>query len=177
MTEIVPLTRARIRSCSSGRPGLAPATEALRQIYVVFTGPEETLRAIRVAGQLASAIGAGVTVIHFRAIGFGAPLDHPAGLSPVETETFRARLAAEDGGACARVCLCRDARQAIRSVLDRRSLIVIGCRRRWWPTSSDRWRRTLEAQGYLVVLVGETGASRVTRGHCLARSTEQTAWA
>ena len=155
MTEIVPLTRARTRGHSSSRPRLAPATDALRQVYVVFTEPEETLRAVRVAGQLAGAIGAGVTVIHFRAIGFGAPLDHPAGLSPVETETFKARLAAEAGGAFARVCLCRDAREAVRSVLDRRSLIVIAGRRRWWPTPANRWRRTLEDEGYAVVFLND----------------------
>ena len=155
MTEFIPLTRARTGGTTSGRAGRGSVTWAPRQVYVVFTDREETLRAVRVAGRLARAIGGGVTVIHFRSIGFGAPLEDPGGLSPVETETFRARLAAEDCDVRVGVCLCRDARQAIRSVIARHSLVVIGGRRGWWPTPSDRWRRTLEQAGYVVVLATE----------------------
>jgi hypothetical protein len=153
MTEIIPITRARTGDIASGRAGRDPATWAPQQVYVLFTSPEETLVAVRVAKRLANAIGGGVTVVHFRSIGFGAPLEHPAGLSPVETDAFKARLAAEDGGALVRVYLCRDARQAVRSVIDGRSLVVIGGRRGWWPTPSKRWRRTLEEYGYPVVFV------------------------
>jgi len=128
----------------------------LGDVYVIFTSIDETLRAVRVARRLARAMRSGVTIVHFRPIGFGAPLEEPAGLSPVETDAFKARLEAEDCDARIRVCVCRDARQAIPSVLQEHSLIVIGGRRRWWPTPSDRWRRTLEGQGYLVVLVDET---------------------
>jgi hypothetical protein len=173
MTEIIPITRARASGTTNGSPGRESTAWAPQQIYVLFTDPEETLRAVRVAGPLAHAIGGDVTVVHFRSIGFGAPLEYPAGLSPVETDAFRARLAAVDGNASVRVWLCRDARQAIRSVIDGRSLIVIGGRRGWWPTPSKRWRRILEAQGYLVVFVNGTEASRVTRGPGTATDTEQ----
>ena len=137
--------------CPSEQSGVGPG-----DVYVIFTSIDETLRAVRVARRLARAMRSGVTIVHFRPIGFGAPLEEPAGLSPVETDAFKARLEAEDCDARIRVCVCRDARQAIPSVLQEHSLIVIGGRRRWWPTPSDRWRRTLERQGYLVVLVDET---------------------
>jgi hypothetical protein len=172
MTEIIPITRARAGGATSAAPGPESITWAPPQVYVLFTDLEETLRAVRVAKRLARAIGSGVTVIHFRSIGFGAPLEQPAGLSPVETDAFKARLEAEDCDARVRVCLCRDARQAIRSVIDGRSLVVIGGRRGWWPTPSKRWRRILEAQGYLVVFVNGTEASRVTRGPGTATDTE-----
>ena len=160
MTEIVPITSARISDTASGRAGREMAPWAPQQVYVLFTSPEETLVAVRVAKRLASAVGGGVTVIHFRSIGFGAPLEHPAGLSPAETDAFRARLAAEDCDAGVRVWLCRDARQAIRSVIDERSLVVIGGRRRWWPTPSNRWRRMLEEDGYPVVFVNGANEER-----------------
>jgi hypothetical protein len=132
---------------------IIPPTRAPHEVYVLFTGFAETLRAVRVASQLASATGGGVTVIHFRPIGFLMPLDHPSGLSPVETDAFKARLTAEGCDARVRVCLCRDPRGAIRAVIDRDSLIVVGGRRRWWPSPSARWRRMLEQAGYLVVFV------------------------
>jgi hypothetical protein len=156
MAEVIPLTRDRTGGLTIGRPRLEPTTGAPPEVYVLFTGFVETLRAVRVASQLASATRGDVTVIHFRPIGFLMPLDHPSGLSPVETDAFKARLAAVDCDARVRVCLCRNAREALRSVLDRHSLVVIGGRRRWWPTPSNHWRRMLEAEGYVVVFV--TGA-------------------
>jgi hypothetical protein len=153
MTETLPLFRASGGRTASDRPGRRSTGRAPQQVYVLYTDVEETLCAVRVADQLASAIGGGVTVIHFRMFGFAEPLDHPAGPSPVEAAAFTAGLAAEDCDARVRVCLCRDARQAIRSVIDRHSLVVIGGRRRWWPTPSSRWRRTLEEEGYAVVFV------------------------
>jgi hypothetical protein len=141
-----------------------PTTRAPHEVYVLFTGFTETLSAVRVASQLASAVGGGVTVVHFRPIGFLMPLDHPSGLSPVETDAFKAGLAAEACDARVRVCLCRDPRQALRSVIDRQSLVVIGGRRGWWPTASHRWRRTLEQAGYVVVSVTEEDGSRQPQG-------------
>jgi hypothetical protein len=36
------------------------------------------------------------------------------------------------------------------------SLIVIAGRRSWWPTRTERWRRSLEAAGHFVVFVDTT---------------------
>jgi hypothetical protein len=54
------------------------------------------------------------------------------------------------------VYLCRDERRAIAQAVGRPSLIVLGGRRRWWPTRTDSWRRQLEAAGHFVVFVEET---------------------
>jgi hypothetical protein len=164
MAEIIPLARVLAGATPSGRPGPDLTAEAPQQVYVLFTDLEETLRAVRVASPLARTTGGGVTVVHFRSIGFAAPLDHPTGLSPVETESFKTRLAAEDGDARARVCLCRNPRQALRSVIDRHSLIVVGGRRGWWPTPSNHWRRVLGEEGYVVVLANEAIAERQSNG-------------
>jgi hypothetical protein len=128
------------------------------EVFVIFTSTGDTLRAVRVASRLAREMRRGVTIIHFRPIGFAAPLEEPPGLSPVETDAFKARLAEEACDARIRVCVCRDARQAIPSVLPARSLVVVGGRHHWWPTRSDRWRRDLEARGYVVAFVDETAA-------------------
>ena len=162
MTEVISITRARTGGFAIAQVDRGPTTEAPRQVYVLFTDLDETLRAVGVAAQLSSATGGGVTVIHFRSIGFGAPLECPAGLSPVETDAFKARLAAEKCDVRVRVFLCRDTRQAIRSVIDRRALVVIGARHRLWPTPASRWRRMLEEEGYVVVSVN--GATEERRG-------------
>jgi hypothetical protein len=153
MTKIIPLARPRTGGTTGGRPRREPAPPAQQRVYVLFTGLEETLGAIRVAKRLAAALAGRVTVVHFRQLDFGMPLEAPAGVSPAETDLFRDRLEAEDCDADVSVCLCRDARRALPTAIDQHSLVVIGGRHRWWPTPADRWRRTLEAAGHLVVFV------------------------
>lgn len=155
MTEIIPIDRPRAGRATGDTPPTPQAAPTRGRVYVVFTDIEGTLRAVRVARRLAPAFGGRVTVVHFRPLDFGAPLDAPAGISPAETEGFRARLEAEGLDVDVNVCVCRDARRALPTVIDAQSLVVVGGHRRWWPTGADRWRRILEAAGRLVVFVDE----------------------
>jgi hypothetical protein len=151
MTETVQAFRPRNSPARGAwRPDSRLATD---RVYVLFTSIEETLRAVKEASRLARTFGSRLTVIHLRPVAFGAPLEAPSGVSPVETEEFRARLEAEDCDTEVKVCLCRDARGAVPALLDRPSVVVVGRHRRWWPTRADRWRRTLEAAGHFVVVV------------------------
>ena len=47
--------------------------------------------------------------------------------------------------------LCRDARAAVESELGPHCVVVIGGRRRWWPTAAMRLARRLERLGHQVV--------------------------
>jgi len=120
-------------------------------VYVVFTSIEETLAAVRVAGDFARALGVPVTLVHFRPVPYALPVDQPCGISPVETEAFIARLRVECLDVRVRVWSCRDERRAMRLAFKGHSLIVIAGRRRWWPTRSGRLRRMLEEAGHYVV--------------------------
>jgi hypothetical protein len=122
-------------------------------VHVVFTSIDDSLAAVRVAHDLAKAVGVPLTLTHFRSVPYPVPVDAPDGLSPVETDAFVARLRAEGFNARVRVYLCRNERRAIPFAFKPHSLIVIAGRRSWWPTESGRWRRTLEAAGHFVVFV------------------------
>jgi hypothetical protein len=122
-------------------------------VYVVYTTPEETVAAIRAASDFANAIGARVTLMHFRVVPYALPVDAPCGISPIETDAFVNRLASEGLEVRRRVYLCREERPAIRRALKRASLVFVGGHRRWWPTPSERRRRELEAAGHFVVIV------------------------
>lgn len=163
MTNIVRAfgPRERTDGCPARRPN---AELVMDHVYVLFTSIEETLGAVRVASRLAKALGSRLTILHFRPVAFGAPLEAPAGVSPAETEEFKRRLEAESCDAEIKVCLCRDARGALPVVLHAPSLIVMGRHRRW-PSMPDRWRRTLEAAGHFVVSVdGDVNARRAVPG-------------
>jgi hypothetical protein len=121
-------------------------------VYVVFTSIEDTIAAVRVAGDLAKSLDVPVTLVHFRTVRYELPVDEPGGMSPVETDAFIDRLRAEGLDIRVRVYLCRDRRPAIPLAFKCHSLIVVAGRRGWWPSESERWRRMLEAAGHFVVL-------------------------
>jgi len=128
-------------------------------IYIVFTTCVETVAAVRVAAELGKAMAVPLTLIHFRAVPYPLSVEAPAGLSPVETNTFTDRLRDEGIEVRVRVYLCRNERRIIPFAFTPHCLIVIGRRQRWWPTAADRWRQRLEAAGHFVLLVDTSGVS------------------
>jgi hypothetical protein len=158
MPQIVQFREPHVPAMMPARVDRPPAVPATDQVYVVFTSIDDTIPAVRVAWGLARALGSGVTVVHFRPVDFGAPLDSPGGMSPAESEAFKARLEAAGCPATVQVCLCRDARRVVPIVFHEHALVVIGRHRHWWPTPADRWRRTLEATGHFVLMVNVPAA-------------------
>jgi len=51
-----------------------------------------------------------------------------------------------------RLYLCRDRMETLAAVLEPHSLIVLGGRRRWWPTQEKRLVRKLRRAGHEVIL-------------------------
>jgi hypothetical protein len=47
--------------------------------------------------------------------------------------------------------LCRDSSETLLAVLKPRSLVVIGGRRRWWPTREERLAKKLRGAGHEVI--------------------------
>jgi len=122
------------------------------EVTVVFTGDGTTLSALKTADALATRLGARITLIALEVVPYPAALNTP----PVVLEFARnrlrtvARLSAVD--ADLRVYLCRDRWDALTVVLKPRSLVVLGARKRWWPTAESRLSKRLRRAGYEVVM-------------------------
>ena len=138
----------------------SPEAEALRIVHeaglsvvVVFTSANQTLKALEQALVLARRLGAGVEVVAVQIVPFPLPLDRP----PVPFEFIMKRFAALiDQGAektSISVYLCRDQLIALKRVLKPNSLVVMGTRKRWWPTREERVARKLRRAGHDVILV------------------------
>ena len=123
------------------------------RVFVVFTTLADTMAAVDVADGLARSRGVPVTVVHFRTVSHALPVDRPDGISPLESEDFHGELCAHGRFVDARIILCRDERTAIAQAFTPHSLIVVGGRRRWWPTRAEKWCRMLEDAGHYVVFV------------------------
>jgi hypothetical protein len=141
------------RDQPAGAQDVVAASVRSDAVYVVHTTPDDTLAAIEVAKDFAKAFGVSTTVVHFRTVPYVLPVEAPTGISPLETNAFIERLRQEDLNVRVRVYLCRNERRTMPFAFRKRSLIVIAGRPSWWPTRSERLRRTLETAGHLVVFV------------------------
>lgn len=140
----------------------ANLTRAVPEVTVIFTTPDATIAALRVAATLGRSSNAPIRLIAQQPPSYAVPQDGPAVANPVESPAFRARLAREvDARVDVLVCVTRRVADLARSLLRRGSLVVIGGRHSWWPTRQERLRRALEAQGLFVVFVNEAEADHV----------------
>ncbi len=149
------LQRQPVVTVAQGTPEQEQAADALHSdgVYVVYTSPDETVAALRAACAFAGPIGIPVTLVHVWAVPYGQDIDARCGISPIETDAFADRLAADGLSARRRVYVCRDRTTALPFALRRRSLVFLGARHRWRLASAMRLRRALGTAGHLVVVV------------------------
>jgi len=137
------------------KPGTGFADGPL-EVNVIFSDQASTAAALGVAQSLARDLGAHIH-LHFPvAVPFQLPLERPGVSVPFLQEQLRKVLAdlEKDGfDPKAHLYLCRDRVRALQQALKPNSLVVIGGRKRWWPTAESRIARALRAKGHWVICV------------------------
>ncbi|MCU1336539.1 MAG: hypothetical protein JWO19_2120 [Bryobacterales bacterium] len=121
-------------------------------IAVVFTSVESTLAALKEAGALAQSLGAQITLLVPQVVPYPLPLESPPVLIDFSEKRFH--VIASQSSVETKVCiyLCRDRLEALKSVLRPGSIVVIGGRKRWWPTGEERLAHKLRKAGHEVFL-------------------------
>jgi hypothetical protein len=121
-------------------------------ISVVFTSVDATLTALKEAGNLASSLGGRITLIVPQVVPYPLPLTSPPVL--VDFNERRLRVLAGHCRVETRVAiyLCRDPLETLKSVLKPHSLVVVGSRKRWWPTAEKRLAAKLRRAGHEVMV-------------------------
>ncbi|MEQ1727913.1 MAG: hypothetical protein ABL982_05985 [Vicinamibacterales bacterium] len=144
-------------SISAGHPSdLSVGAIRSDGVFVVYTGFDETLAAVRGAASFALPLGVPITLVRFDTIPHSQSLDAAAGISPIATEAFGDELKRIGIFVWRRVCRCREVGAAIRRTLTCTSLVFVGRSRGWWFDSSRHVRHALEAAGHFVVTVDRT---------------------
>ena len=122
------------------------------EVNVVYTRLPGAAQSLDVACGLAQGLGARVTVHVAQVIPYPLELKSPqvpvqfaeqqllamAGEQPVETNI--------------RIYLCRDLTETIRQVLKPDSVVIVGGRKRWWPSREHRLATALRRDGHRVIL-------------------------
>jgi hypothetical protein len=150
----MPLALELLLIPSFGRPE-APAADQDGPrliISVIFTTVESTLVALRKASVLANRLSARITLVVPQVVPYPLPLDSP----PVQREwnerRFRVTASDKPVEMAVHIYLCRDPLDTLITVLPPRSLIVVGGRKRWWPTREKKLAQRLRRAGHEVIL-------------------------
>jgi hypothetical protein len=122
-------------------------------ITVVFTSLNWTLKALKKARDLAEQLGSHIEVVAVQVVPFPLPLDEP----PVQMEFLLRRFEEMAGELPEKTkvsaFLCRSRMSAFKRILKPDSLVVMGAREHWFPSSYERLARKLVHIGYNVLLV------------------------
>jgi hypothetical protein len=142
---IAPVTGAPVRPFTE-------ETDSKLDISVIFTSVDATLDALKEAGNLALSLGGRIRLIVPQIVPYPLPLSSPPVL--VDFNERRLRVLASGCPVETRVAiyLCRDALETLQSVLKPGSLVVVGARKRFWPTQEKRLAAKLRKFGHEVVV-------------------------
>ncbi len=147
-------------SCSlqAETPGDSPERPEGTQlaVNVIYTNPAGTSAALEEAVALASDLKRRIRLLAAHVVSIRCPVDVP----PVSRSFLERRLLdlAEQGiqgriETSISLYLCRDPRLALLQAIEPRSLVVVGCSRRWWPWREESLARALRSKAHQVVLV------------------------
>ena len=138
---------------ATGRPALPLGEEADQKlnIAVVFTSVESTLPALKEAGNLANSLGARIKLVVPQVVPYPLPLETPPILVEFNENRFRVMASQSPVETSVQVYLCRDRFETLVSVLKAGSIVVLGGKKRWWPTKDELLARQLRRAGYEVL--------------------------
>jgi hypothetical protein len=154
----MPLALKKVLAPSSGYPA-PPATEETESrlnVAVVFTSVEATMAALRKAGALANRLSGRITLVVPQVVPYPLPLTSPPVLLDWNEKRFREIASESPVETTVLIFLCRNWLETLSAVLSPRSLVVVGGRKRWWPTAEKRLARQLRRAGHEVIFT-ETG--------------------
>jgi hypothetical protein len=122
-------------------------------IAVVFTSVELTLAALKEAGNLANSLGARITLVVPQVVPYPLPLETPPVLVEFNEHRFQVIATQSPVETSVQIYLCRDRIEMLLAALGPNSLVVIGGRKKWWPTSEKLTARRLRQAGHKVILI------------------------
>jgi len=134
-------------------PAHQEETESSLEVTVVFTSPAATMAAVRKAGVLARPLNARISLLVPQVVPYPAPLESPPVLVDFSQQWFRDIAVQSPVPTAVHIYLCRDAAGTLQSVLPSHSLVVIGGRKRWFPTREKKLARKLLGSGHEVVFI------------------------
>jgi hypothetical protein len=175
------IQHSEVAHASSGTAiGAGRDTPQLR-VNVIATTEIGTIAALRTAASFAANLGAQITLIATEVVPWQLPLQKPSvPVALLERMLYglvcKARIVEEE--IRIQLCLCRDQRDTLRTILRPHSLVVIGEKSRWWLGREQNLKKFLTKLGHQVISVRpgrRTGARESRSAQSAPQGTGQTA--
>jgi hypothetical protein len=137
----------------SGTPAetAAPALS----VTVLYTSVQPTLWALRRAALLARDLGATIRILNARGVPYPLPLNKPPTDREVVARNIRTLADGQSIPTRVEICHGRDILDSLFQSLSPSSIVLIGVKRRWWPSKERRWAKQLSRRGHHVIFVAE----------------------
>jgi hypothetical protein len=151
--------RFQVVEIENAGPGLShPDTDRRLRVTVMVTTEQGTLAALRTAGDLAEDLRLQLVLVSIAVVPCHFSTEAPpVSISFLEqrARTWIAVSGVEAEHASLQIYLCRDRKQCLQQVLARNSLVVVGGRRRWWPSKEQKLEKYLRSLGHRTIFVEE----------------------
>jgi hypothetical protein len=121
--------------------------------FVIYTSANRTLKALEKASALVKPVGGSIEVLAPQVVPSSLPLDRPPVRFEVAIRHFEEMAEQLPVPIRIHACLCREPWEAFKAILSPNTPIVIGIRKRWWPTSEERLAGKLRRAGFQVIPV------------------------
>jgi hypothetical protein len=121
------------------------------EVVVIHTNTQDTPHALKTSAMLAAGRAARIRLLVPQVVPYPLPIDHPPVPVNFIEDSLRSLLLDLAIETCIDVRLCRDLSVVLKTALPPVSVVVVGGRRRWWPTRQSRLVGRLRRQGHQVV--------------------------
>jgi hypothetical protein len=132
-----------------------PSPEPEKSVTVISTSINRTIKALEKAAELAKPLSANVIVVAIQVVPYSLPLDRPPVSMEFVTRRFEEMASQLPGKIRVFAYLCRDPGEVLKRILTPDGPVVMGIRKRWWPSRDERLARTLRRAGYDMIVVNQ----------------------
>ena len=122
------------------------------EISVVFTDVGPTVQALKEAGLLAAQLDARITLVVPQVVPWPLQLSAPPVLLEFNEARFRVIAGRTGVPTDVRIYLCRERIPTLERAIRYGSIVVIGVRKRFWPTAEKRLAWALRRRGHQVII-------------------------
>jgi hypothetical protein len=133
------------------QPELVQEQESSLDVSVIFTSVDSTVAALKKAGSLAESLGGRITLVVPQIVPYPLPLTSPPVLLNFQERRFREIAKQIPANVRVQIYLCRDCMETLKCILKPHSLVVVGARKRFWPTRENGIVRKLRRMGHDVI--------------------------
>jgi hypothetical protein len=117
------------------------------EISVIFTSLQATVAALKMAATLANGFRAHIRLVVPEVVPYPVPLNYPTVRREFREQKLREIACESPVDTTVLVYLCRDRLATLNAVLKPGSIVVIGGRRRWWPTAEKSLAENMRRLG------------------------------